>query len=53
MRIELLAPYPSKERVAAPGVSAFLSRLRYRIDTADKGAAPTFARDSVLKEQQL
>jgi hypothetical protein len=31
--IELLAPYRSKKRDPAPERSAFLSRLRYRIDT--------------------
>jgi hypothetical protein len=33
MGVELLAPYSSKKRDAAPRKSAFLSRLRYRIDT--------------------
>ena len=33
MGIELLAPYSSKKRDPAPRKSAFLSRLRYRIDT--------------------
>ena len=33
MGIELLAPYPSKKRDPNPKKSAFLSRLRYRIDT--------------------
>lgn len=31
--VELLAPYSSKKRDPAPRKSAFLSRLRYRIDT--------------------
>ena len=31
--VELLAPYSSKKRDPAPQRSAFLSRLRYRIDT--------------------
>ena len=31
--IELLAPYSSKKRDPTPNKSAFLSRLRYRIDT--------------------
>jgi Transposase DDE domain len=31
--VELLAPYSSKKRDPAPKKSAFLSRLRYRIDT--------------------
>ncbi len=31
--VELLAPYRSKKRDPAPERSAFLSRLRYRIDT--------------------
>ncbi len=31
--VELLAPYRSKKRDPAPQRSAFLSRLRYRIDT--------------------
>lgn len=31
--VELLAPYPSKKRDPTPKKSAFLSRLRYRIDT--------------------
>ena len=33
MGVKLLAPYSSKERDPAPRRSAFLSRLRYRIDT--------------------
>jgi len=33
MGIELLAPYSSKKRDPTPKKSAFLSRLRYRIDT--------------------
>ena len=33
MGVELLAPYSSKKRDPAPKKSAFLSRLRYRIDT--------------------
>jgi hypothetical protein len=33
MGVELLAPYSSKKRDPAPTRSAFLSRLRYRIDT--------------------
>ena len=33
MGIELLAPYSSKKRDPTPNKSAFLSRLRYRIDT--------------------
>jgi hypothetical protein len=33
MGVELLAPYRSKKRDPAPERSAFLSRLRYRIDT--------------------
>lgn len=33
MGVELLAPYRSKKRDPAPRRSAFLSRLRYRIDT--------------------
>ncbi len=33
MGVELLAPYSSKKRDPAPTKSAFLSRLRYRIDT--------------------
>ena len=33
MGIELLAPYSSKKRDPAPRKSAYLSRLRYRIDT--------------------
>jgi DDE family transposase len=33
MGVELLAPYQSKKRDPAPQRSAFLSRLRYRIDT--------------------
>jgi hypothetical protein len=33
MGIELLAPYSSKKRDPTPQRSAFLSRLRYRIDT--------------------
>ena len=33
MGVELLAPYPSKNRDPTPKKSAFLSRLRYRIDT--------------------
>ena len=33
MGVELLAPYRSKKRDPAPQRSAFLSRLRYRIDT--------------------
>jgi hypothetical protein len=33
MGIELLAPYSSKKKDPAPRKSAFLSRLRYRIDT--------------------
>jgi Transposase DDE domain len=33
MGVELLAPYSSKERDSTPKKSAFLSRLRYRIDT--------------------
>jgi hypothetical protein len=33
MGVELLAPYRSKKRDPAPQKSAFLSRLRYRIDT--------------------
>jgi hypothetical protein len=33
MGIELLAPYSSKKRDPTPERSAFLSRLRYRIDT--------------------
>jgi hypothetical protein len=33
MGIELLAPYSSKKRDPNPRRSAFLSRLRYRIDT--------------------
>jgi len=33
MGVELLAPYSSKKRDPAPNKSAFLSRLRYRIDT--------------------
>ncbi len=33
MGVELLAPYRSKKRDLAPERSAFLSRLRYRIDT--------------------
>ena len=33
MGVELLAPYSSKKRDPAPQKSAFLSRLRYRIDT--------------------
>lgn len=32
--VELLAPYSFKKRDPAPKKSAFLSRLRYRIDTA-------------------
>ena len=32
--MELLAPYSFKKRDPAPKKSAFLSRLRYRIDTA-------------------
>ena len=33
MGVELLAPYSSKKRDPTPKKSAFLSRLRYRIDT--------------------
>jgi len=33
MGVELLAPYSSKKRDPTPQKSAFLSRLRYRIDT--------------------
>jgi hypothetical protein len=33
MGVELLAPYSSKKRDPNPKMSAFLSRLRYRIDT--------------------
>ncbi len=33
MGVELLVPYRSKKRDPAPRRSAFLSRLRYRIDT--------------------
>ena len=33
MGVKLLAPYSSKERDPTPRRSAFLSRLRYRIDT--------------------
>ena len=33
MGVELLAPYSSKKRDPAPAKSAYLSRLRYRIDT--------------------
>ena len=33
MGVELLAPYSSKKRDPNPKTSAFLSRLRYRIDT--------------------
>jgi hypothetical protein len=33
MGVELLAPYSSKKRDPTPPKSAFLSRLRYRIDT--------------------
>ena len=33
MGIELVAPYSSKKRDPTPKRSAFLSRLRYRIDT--------------------
>lgn len=33
MGVELLAPYSSKKRDPAPRRSAYLSRLRYRIDT--------------------
>lgn len=33
MGVELLAPYSSKKRDPAPRKSAYLSRLRYRIDT--------------------
>jgi hypothetical protein len=33
MGVELLAPYSSKKRDPAPTKSAYLSRLRYRIDT--------------------
>ena len=33
MGVELLAPYSSKKRDPAPERSAFLSGLRYRIDT--------------------
>jgi hypothetical protein len=33
MGIELLAPYSSKKKDPSPKRSAFLSRLRYRIDT--------------------
>jgi hypothetical protein len=32
MGVELLAPYSSKKRDPAPKKSAFLSRLRYRIE---------------------
>jgi hypothetical protein len=34
MGVELLAPYSSKKRDPTPKKSAFLGRLRYRIDTA-------------------
>ena len=33
MGVELLVPYSSKKRDPTPRKSAFLSRLRYRIDT--------------------
>jgi hypothetical protein len=33
MGVELLAPYSSKKRDPSPRKSAYLSRLRYRIDT--------------------
>ena len=33
MGVELLAPYSSKKRDPTPERSAFLGRLRYRIDT--------------------
>ncbi len=33
MGVDLLAPYRSKKRDPAPERSAFLGRLRYRIDT--------------------
>jgi hypothetical protein len=33
MGVELLAPYSSKKRDPHPKRNAFLSRLRYRIDT--------------------
>ena len=33
MGVELLAPYSSKKRDPTPKKSAFLGRLRYRIDT--------------------
>jgi hypothetical protein len=40
MGVELLAPFSSKKRDPHPKRSAFLSRLRYRIDTVFSQSSP-------------